>query len=179
MNFEYTIYTFGPSTVTITEQNDTLMIIAAGLMMLIFLAMLVMILISLWKIFEKAGREGWKALVPIYNLSVLYDILKMPAYLALFMVGALWAPATHIAYKSSEFGKFSKFGNEMAMNNNYSALGSACALALMVLYVVSSFKLAKAFGKGTGFGFGIMLLPFVFLPIIAFSDAKFIKEKKK
>lgn len=32
---------------------------------------------------------------------------------------------------------------------------------------------AKAFGKGTGFGFGMAFLGFVFLPILAFGDAEY------
>lgn len=178
MSFEHTIYTFGPNTVTVTQHNELhgfFTYIVPLVIMLLFVAATVMVLISLWKIFEKAGREGWKALVPIYNLSILYDILKMPAYLALFMVGALWAPVSHAANSGNNL----VIGNELATTSNYSALGSVCSLALMVLYVVTSFKLAKAFGKGIGFGFGILFLPFIFLPILAFGDAKFIKEKKK
>lgn len=32
---------------------------------------------------------------------------------------------------------------------------------------------AKAFGKGTGFGVGLVLLGFVFYPILGFGDAKY------
>ncbi|WP_374758343.1 DUF5684 domain-containing protein [Thermonema sp.] len=33
--------------------------------------------------------------------------------------------------------------------------------------------LAKSFGKGTGFGIGMLLVPFVFLPMLAFGDAEY------
>lgn len=33
--------------------------------------------------------------------------------------------------------------------------------------------LAKKFGKGLGFGLGLMFLPFIFFPILAFGDATY------
>ncbi len=39
--------------------------------MLIFIPILVFMAVCMWKVFVKAGQEGWKALVPIYNIYVL------------------------------------------------------------------------------------------------------------
>src|SRR5580700_1458 len=33
---------------------------------------------GLWKIFEKAGEKGWKALIPIYNYYIWLKIIKRP-----------------------------------------------------------------------------------------------------
>ena len=35
---------------------------------MIFVAFYVLIIVAQWKIFVKAGQEGWKALIPIYNV---------------------------------------------------------------------------------------------------------------
>jgi hypothetical protein len=35
-------------------------------------------------------------------------------------------------------------------------------------------ELAKVFGKTTGFGVGLALLGFIFIPILAFGDAQYI-----
>ncbi|HBY58981.1 MAG TPA: signal peptidase I [Solibacterales bacterium] len=43
---------------------------------------------------------------------------------------------------------------------------------VMVFLVYTS--LAKAFGKGTGFGVGLLLLSFIFFPILAFGDARYV-----
>ena len=32
-------------------------------------------LVALWVLFEKAGREGWKAIIPFYNAWVEFDIV--------------------------------------------------------------------------------------------------------
>jgi hypothetical protein len=36
------------------------------------------------------------------------------------------------------------------------------------------FELAGAFGRGVGFGFGLLFLSPIFLPVLAFSDARYI-----
>jgi hypothetical protein len=43
---------------------------------------------------------------------------------------------------------------------------------IVPVFIVNS-DLAKAFGKPSGFGIGLTLLPFVFLPILAFGDAQY------
>ncbi|HVD98644.1 MAG TPA: DUF5684 domain-containing protein [Cytophagaceae bacterium] len=39
------------------------------------------------------------------------------------------------------------------------------------------FLLAKSFGKDTGYGFGILFLGFIFIPMLAFGDAQYMKEE--
>lgn len=58
--------------------------------MLIILAFVVLGIIAQWKIFKKAGEEGWKALIPIYNVYTLLNILSMEPLLCLlsFVPGA-------------------------------------------------------------------------------------------
>ena len=38
------------------------------------LAISVLTLVAMWKLFVKAGRAGWKCLIPFYNTYCLYDI---------------------------------------------------------------------------------------------------------
>jgi hypothetical protein len=43
----------------------------------------------------------------------------------------------------------------------------------IVITIMVMLDLAKAFGKGTGFAVGLILLTFIFLPILGFSDAQY------
>ena len=43
-----------------------------------------------------------------------------------------------------------------------------------VVAIVLTNDLARAFGKGTGWTFGLLLLPFVFYPMLGFSDDAFV-----
>lgn len=41
---------------------------------LVFLAIIIVQFAGMWKVFTKANRAGWKAIVPIYNLYVMLRI---------------------------------------------------------------------------------------------------------
>ena len=44
-------------------------------------------------------------------------------------------------------------------------------IANLVIMIIVGIEVAKAFGKGTGFGVGLALLSFVFYPLLGFGDA--------
>ncbi len=52
-------------------------------MILIILAYVVLTIIANWKIFTKAGKEGWKSLIPVYNAYTMLQILNMEPMLCL------------------------------------------------------------------------------------------------
>ena len=43
-----------------------------------------------------------------------------------------------------------------------------------VILIIMVFGLAKAFGQGVGFGFGILFLGIIFIPILAFGSARYV-----
>jgi hypothetical protein len=47
---------------------------------LIGLAIIVAIIAGFWKVFEKAGKPGWAAIIPIYNGIVLLEIAGKPLW---------------------------------------------------------------------------------------------------
>jgi len=101
---------------------------------IISLAICILVLVSMWKIFEKAGRQGWEGIIPIYNLYVLILIINKP----IWWVIMFFIPLVNIVFAFLTF-----------------------------------IELAKKFGQGAGFGIGLTLLSFIFLPILAFGDAKY------
>ena len=46
-----------------------------------------------------------------------------------------------------------------------------------IILILLSLELAKAFGKSGGFGIGLALLSPIFLPILAFGDARYVGTK--
>ena len=44
----------------------------------------------------------------------------------------------------------------------------------LIIYIIVMLDIAKAFGKGTGFGVGMIILPFIFMPILGFGDAQYV-----
>lgn len=47
-------------------------------------------------------------------------------------------------------------------------------LANFVIAIIVHLELAKSFGKGTGFGIGLILLGVIFFPILGFGDARYL-----
>ena len=56
----------------------------------LFLALLAFMVICWWKIFKKAGKEGWEAIIPIYTNIVALQITNNPMWLiVVFLVPGL------------------------------------------------------------------------------------------
>ena len=54
---------------------------------LLYLAIIVVMVASMWKVFTKAGKPGWACLVPIYNIIVLLEIAGKPIWwIVLFFI---------------------------------------------------------------------------------------------
>ena len=47
---------------------------------IIYLVVLVLVIAGMWKVFEKAGKPGWAAIIPIYNLIILLEIVGKPMW---------------------------------------------------------------------------------------------------
>lgn len=116
-------------------ENTAMQSSGFGFIGVIYLAIIVLMIASLWKIFMKAGKPGWACLIPIYNIIVLLEICGKPMWWIVLML----IPFVNII--------------------------------VMILLTVS---LAKSFGKDTVFAIGLVLLGFVFYPILAFGDAKYV-----
>jgi len=50
------------------------------------IAVTVLILAAMWKIFSKAGQPGWAAIIPIYNFIVWCKIVGRPAWWVLLLL---------------------------------------------------------------------------------------------
>jgi hypothetical protein len=48
--------------------------------LLVELAIIIIVFAGMWKVFVKAGKPGWAAIIPIYNLIVLLEIADKPLW---------------------------------------------------------------------------------------------------
>lgn len=86
---------------------------AFGGMMLFSSLIGIFMIVCMWKIFTKAGKEGWKSIIPIYNIIVLLEIVELPIwYIFLYIIPfiniyALFKTYIELAHK---FGKSTGFG---------------------------------------------------------------------
>ncbi|GAB2696350.1 DUF5684 domain-containing protein [Mucilaginibacter koreensis] len=75
-----------------------------GALMIPLLVLSVIMIISYWKIFTKAGKPGWAAIIPIYNLIVLLEIVGKPAWWFLLFI----IPCVNIIFLVWTFNLLSK-----------------------------------------------------------------------
>lgn len=113
----------------------------AGALIAFFMAwMFVIILLSVfmiicqWIIYKKAGKNGWEAIIPIYNIVVAFEFLDIP----MWMIILLFIPGANVA-----------------------------------LPIIMAIKYSERFGKTSGFAVGLIFLPIIFYPILAFGKSKF------
>lgn len=48
--------------------------------MLFYLAIIVLYIAGFWKMFEKAGKPGWAAIIPVYNMIIIAEIVGKPIW---------------------------------------------------------------------------------------------------
>jgi uncharacterized membrane protein YhaH (DUF805 family) len=79
---------------------------------LIFLAAMVFLIASFWKVFTKAGQPGWASIIPIYNAIVWLRIAGRPGWwfilLLIPIVGFVIAIVVSIDF-AKKFGKGAGF----------------------------------------------------------------------
>ena len=98
-------------------------------MSLISLLILILMIVSMWKIFENFKKPGWAAIIPIYNIIVLIEIVGKP----LWWIILLLVPVVNL-----------------------------------VIGIIILNELAKKYKKGVGYTVGLIFLPFIFFPLLAF-----------
>ncbi len=86
--------------------------------LLICAAIGVFTLICQWKVFKKAGKKGWEAIIPIYNIIVTLEIAELPLWYIIlafipfaniYLVFKMNIEIAHKFNKSTGFGVFLAF----------------------------------------------------------------------
>jgi hypothetical protein len=84
-----------------------------GVIVIFYIAVIALMIASMWKVFAKAGRPGWACLIPIYNIVVMLQIVDRPVWWVLlyFIPIVNWIVALVVALELAKyFGKGSGFG---------------------------------------------------------------------
>ena len=140
---------------------------------------IVLQLVGLWFVFRKMGLPGWKGIIPYYGDYVLFDKLwETKKVWRMIIYSAVFAGTFIFGYIFIFMGiMFAASGSDptVAVAIVFIILGAASLIAsivMVVLAIVINFqlykKLAHAFGLKDAWAWGLLFLPYVFLPIIGF-----------
>ena len=93
-----------------------------------------------WKIFVKAGKPGWAAIIPIYNIIILLEIVGKPTW----WIVLLFIPLVNIVIMIMIVHQLAlSFGKEAGFTVGLILLG-------IVFYPILAFGSAKYLGPGGG-----------------------------
>lgn len=151
---------------TLFELLAAYILIVIAIMAIGFLVWL-FIKICQWIIFQKAGQAGWKSLIPIYDTFVLLRIIQRPQWWGYLVVGLSLVQV--ILTSMIEVG-----------NNQSTSLQIMSSVATLVTFIYSvriTNGLSRSFGHGIGFTIGLLFLPYIFYPILAFGASTYRAEQ--
>lgn len=73
----------------VLQQDDTgiFALLTSGFSLFCGLIFAILIIAGMWRMFVKAGKPGWAAIIPFYNIYVLMEIVGRPGWwLILFFI---------------------------------------------------------------------------------------------
>ena len=139
----------------------------------------VLTIIASWKILQKAGEPGWKAIIPIYNIYMLYKIVGMSGWfwaslicgvvISIVMVADGTTNTLNMTSQQLELYDWSKHIPTVIVL----IVGGIFELVVQILYAM---KTSKAFGHGAGFAVGLFFLTPIFWLILGFGSSKYNKK---
>lgn len=152
------------------HQHLGLILAIFAVVIIVAIALSIFYIICWWRIYEKAGQPGWAALIPFYNTVVMLRVGGMNPW---------WTVAFYLPL-------FANFALRLAMI--FSAPGLHLIMVLMVvlllsliplvLWIILSHRISKAFGHDIGFTLGLIFLSFIFVPILAFNKDQWRKIER-
>lgn len=89
--YDYSDYAryYNSSLIDMTGSSNAVAGILAGfgiVTWIVTMVLAILTIVSMWKIFKKAGKPGWAAIIPIYNVIVLFQISGLNPWLILLFI---------------------------------------------------------------------------------------------
>ncbi len=112
-----------------------------------------------WKILSKAGKPGWLSLIPFLNVYSEYAVC--------------WDGGMGIFYilASCLSGAVTNGDGQTGLTD---VLIAAAGIAAAVIHIIQSIRLAKSFGKGTGYGILLVLFGPLMRMILGLGSSRYI-----
>lgn len=141
----------------------------------------VLTVIATWKIFKKAGEPGWKSLIPIYNIYIMFKIVNMKSWFWWMIIIYICA-SIMVNVDLPNLATMSD-ADIQAIDWSQHPMSIIAAVANLVVdlaaMVVYSIRTSKVFGHGAGYAIGIFFLPNIFWLILGFGKSKYSKKALK
>ena len=141
------------------------LVFLGGMYLMIAFAWWILQIIANWRIFIKAGEDGWKSIIPIYGDYISYKIAWQPAYFWLTLILGI-------------ISSYLQGTLEISESLTVYMLVILIKILLVIISIMYSIKLARAFGRGTGFAIGLIFLQPIFMLILGFGNDRYYGPDK-
>lgn len=122
--------------------------------------------IGLYGVFEKAGREGWAALIPGYDVWAAYETFWNGKY--------FYISAAEIIIGGCVLGLGMSFFLPDVLSYVCMIIGGLFFVTGLLMGYLLNKKISDAFGHNILCAIGLTLLPFIFFPLLGFSKDSYI-----
>lgn len=141
----------------------------------------ILITIATWLIFTKAGEDGWKALIPFYSTYTEFKIVGKTKYFLPWLIAAIINLVTVfilifylIGNAISSMLIMDAFDHVLLANMTITILVLSLIIGISLIVcavftIILRIEQTKVFNLSPAFAIGLVLLPVVFLSIIAFN----------
>ena len=154
---------------------------------LLIWGIVILVFVASWQVHVKAGLPGWSGILPYYNYYVRAEkhnntklfwrsLIFIGIAFAITFVGTFVVGIAGTVAALSAQAAESTFAAMITMIITI-ALGAIVYIATMIFMILAMIQLVKIdiafiapFGKGKGFAIGMLLLPYVFYPMLAWGN---------
>lgn len=125
-----------------------------AIIMLVALAISIIGVIGQWKAFKKAGKQGWEAIIPYYNMVVACQISGVsPWWVLITLVGGVAV-------------------------NVIPVIGQIVSFAISIYFLVLlNVSIARSFGKSDGYAAGLIFLSPFFWLVLGGNNSQYVGPK--
>lgn len=120
--------------------------------------------IACWRIFEKAGKHGWKSLIPIYSNYIRYQIAWRPLW---FWISSFLLAASVALNVWGGTGRL------------WSSFATVVSVMGTLVHLTGNYRLGRAFGRGVLFSVGLALLPTLFTLILGLGGSEYQRPTER
>lgn len=168
-------YTYSdPSYTTYVTASTASLGVGMLIFYLIVLALCIVSIVALWKMYKKAGEHGWACLVPFYNNYVFYRMTWGNGWMFLLPTVLIFGYVFGLV-----FLMLSGFAGEAVLTIIMTILAIGCGIASIVINIITLHKLSKSFGHGVGFTLGLLFLSVIFYIILGFGSSQYVGPSSK
>lgn len=116
--------------------------------------------IGLWKMFVKAGEAGWKALIPFYNVYILFKLAWQTNMFWALILCSVGGALLYVWALNS--------GLVMLAYISY-----ALTIVAGIIKAVLCYNISLAYGHGLGYFIGLYLIDPIFIMILGFGSSRY------